>query len=154
MDLTGDQSRFVEHAGRFWESVSLGRTAGRILGLLMICEPDHQSAAELVDTLGISSGSVSMQTRQLERLGLVERLTFPGDRASYYRLPDQVWTRTIDAELDRIAAMRKLAEAGEEVLPDNRPERITELRRVVEFFAGAWPRLIEQLTQELNEGVS
>jgi len=150
MKLTDDLSTFIERVGRYWEGLSFSRTAGRIIGALMISEPPHQSAADLVALLGVSAGSVSTQTRQLEQLGLVERVTFPGNRASFYQLPDRVWSRVLDGELERIVAMRKLAEAGSGVLPATRPERITELGAVAEFLVGEWPGLMERLSRRLK----
>lgn len=140
---------FVERVGRFWESVSLGRSAGRILGWLMICEPVHQTAADLVGTLGMSTGSVSTQIRQLERIGLVERLTFPGDRASHYQLPEAVWSKSMNAEFERLAQMRALAASAADVLPAARPERVSELGLVAEFFTEEWQGLIDRLAERL-----
>lgn len=150
----GEASQFVERVGRFWESVAGSRTAGRILGWLMICDPQHQSSAELVAALSVSTGSVSTQIRQLETLGLVERVTFPGDRARYYHLPDKVWSRFVKEDLGRLTAMRKLAEAGAAVLPAVRPERVTELGVIADFLIDEWSSLMERLDQRLSQGAS
>lgn len=149
MKLDEPQAVFVERVGRFWESVSLGRSAGRILGWLMICEPVHQSAADLVATLGMSTGSVSTQIRQLERIGLVERVTFPTDRASYFQLPAAVWSKSMNAEIDRIAQLRSLASSAADVMPTSRPERVTELAVVADFFTEEWPGVLDRLSQRL-----
>ncbi|MBK5267693.1 MAG: MarR family transcriptional regulator [Acidimicrobiia bacterium] len=150
MNITDAQSDYVERVGRFWESLSMGRTAGRILGWLMICDPPHQSAAGLRTNLGASAGSISTQVRLLEQLGLVERVTFSGSRASFYQLPDHVWSRSMDTELVRIVQMRALAEAGSAVIPNIRPERVTELEEVAKFFAAEWPGLLERLHQRVE----
>ncbi len=149
MKLTEPQVLFVERVGRFWESVSLGRSAGRILGWLMICEPVHQSAADLVSTLGMSTGSVSTQIRQLERIGLVERVTFPQDRASYFQLPESVWSMSMNAEFERLEQMRALAASAAGVLPTVRPERVSELALVAEFFTEEWQGLMDRLAERL-----
>ena len=151
MKLSEPQSVFVERVGRFFESLSLGRSAGRILGWLMICEPVHQSASDLVGTLGMSTGSVSTQLRRLAQVGLMERITFPGDRASYYQLPESVWSKFMDAELERIAHMRSLAQAATEVTPTVRPERVTELSEVAEFFSTEWPEILKRLSERLTK---
>jgi len=147
-----EQTTYVEHVGRFWESLSMSRTAGRILGWLMICEPAYQSATDLVNTLEISTGSVSTQVRLLERIGLVERITFRGDRARYYQLPDHVWAKTLNTELDRIRQMRTLAEAGSALVPTTRPERITELGAIAQFFEDEWPDLLARMSEEIDTG--
>lgn len=129
----------------------MSRTAGRILGWLMICEPPHQSAAGVVEALQISAGSVSTQMRLLEQMGVVERHTFPGDRASYYRLPDQVWAKSMAGEFERVAQMRSLGQAAVDVIPRTRPERVTELGLVAEFWAQEWPGLMQRLTERISE---
>ncbi len=149
--LTEPQVQFVERVGRFWESVSLGRSAGRILGWLMICDPVHQSAADLVGRLGMSTGSVSTQLRSLQQLGLVERVTFPGNRASYYQLPEGVWSKTMAAEFERLVQMRALAESAAEVIPSVRPDRVSDLAVVAQFFTEEWPLLIDRLSDRLTK---
>lgn len=152
MKPSEEQSAFVERVGRWWENVSGSRSAGLILGWLMICEPPHQSSTELADALQISVGSVSTQTRVLERIGFLERVTFTGDRVTYYQLKPHVWQQLMWSEQQRIEEMRDLAEAARPVLPDERPDRVSELGQVVEFFLERWPRLMEDLTAHLKRG--
>jgi DNA-binding transcriptional regulator GbsR (MarR family) len=145
---------FIEKVGRFWESIAGSRIAGRILGWLMICEPDHQSAAELVEALDASTGSVSTQIRQLEQIGFVERITFPGDRASYYRLRELVWSGLMAGEQQRIDTWRDIVAGASEILPTERPERVTELGAIADFFADEWPALMERLTRHLERALT
>lgn len=120
----------------------------------MICEPDHQSANELVEALEISTGSVSTQVRLLEQIDLVERTTFPGDRVRYYRLPPMAWTRLMQSELGRIIQMREFAEAGHALLPASRPERVTELASLADFFADEWPPMLDRLEKRIKKDQS
>lgn len=145
-----EQSEFVEESGRFWESQGMSRTAGRLLGWLMICEPPHQSAAELVSDLEISTGSVSTQVRVLEQVAMLERITFSNDRATYFRLRDHVWARLMEGEMDRLQHLRKLAASAHNVVPIERSERVTELALVTEFFIDEWPNLLSRLAQQLG----
>lgn len=151
MKPTSEQSDFVEKVGRWWETISGSRSAGQILGWLMICEPAHQSASELVEALQVSAGSVSTQARVLEGIGLVERVTFPGDRATYYQLRPHVWAEMMWSEQQRIEEMKALADAALEVKPEARPDRVEELGLVSEFFLEHWPGLMEGLTERLEK---
>jgi DNA-binding transcriptional regulator GbsR (MarR family) len=117
----------------------------------MICEPAHQSSQALAETLQASTGSVSMQTRQLEQIGLVETITFPGDRATYFHLRPHVWAQVLSTEHERIKTMNDLAIAGLEVLPTERPDRVTELQQMSEFLIDEWPSLLERLETYLVE---
>lgn len=151
MKPTVEQSAFVERVGRWWESLAGSRAAGAILGWLMVCEPAHQSSAALAESLKISAGSVSTQTRLLERVGLLERVTFPGDRMTYFQLRPHVWLQMMWSEQQRIEEMRGIAEAARSVMPDERPDRVEDLGRVAEFFLERWPELMDGLTAHLQK---
>ena len=150
MKPTQAQHDFIEVVGRWWEMVG-SRSAGRILGWLMICEPPQRSAAELMEDLQLSSGSVSTQTTVLEGVGLAERVTFPGDRVSYYRLPPNVWLELMKLEAVRLRELRELAAAASDVIPAERPDRIEDLDRVAVFFMKRWPELIDELSRLLEK---
>jgi DNA-binding transcriptional regulator GbsR (MarR family) len=151
MKPNSEQSAFVEKVGRWWETVSGSRTAGQILGWLMICEPAHQSSAELAEALTISAGSVSTQTRVLEHIGFLERVTFPGDRATYYQLKPHVWQELMWSEQQRIEEMRDLADAARSLTPATRPDRVEELGEMAGFFLERWPDLMADLTEHLKK---
>ncbi len=150
MALTQPQVDFVERAGRWWEQVGT-RSAGRILGWLMICDPPHRSAAQLQEELHLSAGSISTQTSSLERVGFVERITFPGDRASYYQLRPHIWLELMRAEQDWIRRTRALADSAHAVVPETRPDRVTELAEVSDFFLAEWPGLMARLEAHVKE---
>src|SRR4051812_38541175 len=75
--------QFVERAGLLWEADGLPRIAGRIFGLMIIAE-DPLSLDQIAEALGVSKASASTDTRLLERLGYLERISKPGDRKDYY----------------------------------------------------------------------
>lgn len=151
MKPTKEQSEFIERVGRWWEQFSGSRSAGQIVGWLMICEPAHQSSSELVEALQISAGSVSTQARLLETVGLVERVTFPGDRATYYQLKPHVWLEVMWSEQQRIEEMKSLADAARPLTPSTRPDRVDELGLMAEFFLERWPDLMAELDEYLQK---
>ena len=137
--------------GRWWETGTGSRNAGRILGWLMICEPPYRSASDLVEELDVSSGSISTQTRFLESLKFVERLTFPGDRATYYQLRPNVWVEVMRSELDHLERMKAIAAAGAGVVPEERPERVTDVGLIARFFLDKWPGFMDELLDYLEK---
>ena len=151
MKLAASQSAFVERVGRWWEATTGSRTAGRILGWLMICEPAHQSSADLMEALHTSAGSISTQIRVLETIGLVERVTFPGDRATYFQLLPHAWIELMENEQQRIVGLAAMARDALDVAPAERPDRVTDLVRITEFFVAEWPALMERLAQHLEK---
>jgi len=151
MKPTLEQHEFIEHVGRWWETGTGSRNAGRILGWLMVCDPPYRSAADLVEGLEISSGSISTQTRLLESLQFVERITFPGDRATYYQLRPNVWVEVMRTEMDHLERMRAMSIAGRDVIPDERPERVTDLGLIAQFFLDKWPSFMNELLMYLEK---
>jgi DNA-binding transcriptional regulator GbsR (MarR family) len=148
---SSQQHEFIELMGRWWESTTGGKAAGRILGWLMICEPPHQAAADLVDSLELSTGTVSTQIRVLERILFVERVTFPGDRVTYYQLKPDVWIGVMMSEPDHIRRMLELSEAAAPVAPEVRPDRVTDMGFIAQFLLDRWPSLMDELLEELKK---
>lgn len=80
------RSVFVERFARAIEESGESRITGRIYGHLATSDAPYLSLQELADELGVSRGSVSMNTRRLIQLELLERVAVPGARGDHYRL--------------------------------------------------------------------
>ena len=106
-----DIERFVEKAGLLWENDGLPRIAGRIYGLILITE-EPLSLDEIADSLGVSKASVSTDTRLLERMGFVERVSKPGDRKDYYQHTERSFERAIAERIRRMHELESLIESG------------------------------------------
>ena len=74
----------IETGGRTSLDLGLGRIVGQILVYLYL-QPTACSLDELGNELGLSKASVSIAARQLEQLGLVQRVWIRGERRKYYR---------------------------------------------------------------------
>jgi DNA-binding transcriptional regulator GbsR (MarR family) len=126
-------SDFVEAVGSLLEDLGSPRMAGRILGWLMVCEPELQTAAEIGEALRASKGSVSTMTRQLLQSGAIERVRRPGERAACFRCarrdPSELFRRKI-ALFDRLA---RTSRQGLELLAAAPPDRREPLCRLHEF---------------------
>ena len=138
------RAAYAATVAQYWESVGFARAAGAILGHLMVCEPAAQTQAELASALGLSAGTVSTQVRTLMAATLVEKVRLPGERAQRYQLPEDVWLSLIGSETERIAGLRALVDAGAEVTPATRPDRIGALDTVVAFFEAEWPHVMHR----------
>lgn len=149
MKPTAEQLHYVEMVGRWWEAVAGSRSGGRILGWLMICDPPHQSSAQVIEALDLSAGSVSNQLRFLEGLGLIERVTFPGDRSSYFQMREHAWVDVMLQKQAGTESLLALAEAAAEVMPAKRPDRVLELAQVARFMNDEWPLLLARLKETL-----
>ena len=109
-----DIERFVEKAGLLWENDGLPRIAGRIFGLMLISE-GALSLDEIADALGVSKASVSTDTRLLERIGHVERVSKPGDRKDYYQSTERSFERAIAERIRRMREFEAFLESGREI---------------------------------------
>ncbi|MCO4746918.1 MAG: ArsR family transcriptional regulator [Proteobacteria bacterium] len=138
--LVGQIAAVFEHAG-------FAPIAGRILGHLMLCEPAHQSSTQLAESLEASKGAISTSTRMLMAAGLVERVRFPKDRASYFRMHKGCWNEMIHAEALRIQRLRRIGDEAlaylEQIGADaSRAERLREFRDINAFFESEFPALL------------
>lgn len=141
------QQHFIEEVGLLFETVGFPRMAGRVLGWLLISDPPHQSPAELAETLQASKGSISTMTRLLEQIGLIERISLPGERRDYFRIKPNAWTELTSRRLAQITAFREVATRGLDLLAPDQPQlrqRLQEMHDIHAFFEAELPRLIEQ----------
>lgn len=147
-----DLEHFAEEVGVFFgEQWGLPPMAGRIAGWLMICDPPHQSAAEITDALRASTGSVSTMTQLLLRMGFIERVALPGERKAYFHIPPGVSSRILSENLLQVTAFRGLAERGLRLLEASdsaRRARLEEMRDLNAFIERKFPALMEEWQQE------
>jgi DNA-binding transcriptional regulator GbsR (MarR family) len=151
---------FVEEVGVSFEMVGLPRMAGRIFGWLLISNPPHQSPAELATILQASKGSISTMTRLLVQIGLLERLSLPGQRRDYFQIKPHAWIELTKRRMVQITAFRQLAERGLELLQGEEPklrDRLEEMHDMHAFLEQELPKMIErwekQRSAHLDEGV-
>ncbi len=140
-------ARFVEDVGLFFEASGLPRAAGRMLGWLLVCEPEHQSADDLARGLRASSGGVSQSARLLVQAGYIERVGISGDRRVYHRIREHAWTRILDEQQAMMARLREIAEHGLDLLEGASPprrERLAEMREVFSFLEREMPVLVRR----------
>ena len=128
---------FVDEIGLVYEELGLPRAWGRVLGWLLVCEPESQSAEDLAAALHASRGSISMATRSLIRMDIIERQTKPGDRRTYYRIRPRTWTAVFEHQIQSTTKVCQLAKRGLELLnnePATRSDRLQELHHFTEFY--------------------
>jgi len=139
--LSPELTHFIESMGRYFESYGIPRIGGRILGLLLVAH-EPLSAEEIASILKVSRGSVSTNFRLLLTSALAEKVTFPGDRTTYFIFPAAAWEKAMTVELDGIAFLKKLAQQGLTALPTGDPAR-NRLQKTIE-----WTDLIHNVYQK------
>ena len=131
------QQTFLEALGLL-DHDALPRAATRILGWLVICEPPHQSGADLHRDLQMSAATVSTSAGLLVRVGLVDRIALPGDRKAYYRLRPDAWDQTMRRHLQLIHQLRRAADAA---LDASGPAATDRLRAMHDSCARGEPQV-------------
>ena len=152
-DVPDDLLQYVEDVGLAFESFGGSRMMGRVLGWLLVADPPHQTFAEIGDTLGKSKVSISHATRALIGTNLIERASIPGQRRDVYRIREGGWGEIMQARMQGLIRMRRLARRGLDLLEDAGPERkrnLEEMFSLYAFFEREMPALIERWRAEQN----
>lgn len=101
----------------FW---GFRRNLGRIWSLLFL-SPEPLTAQELCDRLKLSTGSVSMALRELQRWGAVHKRPVDGERREHYEAESDIWNTVARVlqqrevrEIDQVLEALNLAQRGVE----------------------------------------
>jgi DNA-binding transcriptional regulator GbsR (MarR family) len=141
--LNTRQRQFVEEMSLMVEHTAMPRMAGRVLGWLLICDPPEQTAAQIVDALEASAGSVSTMTRLLERAGFLELVAVAGSRSKHFRLKAGAWTQVMQQRMQLVALCKELAERGLQLVSRKAgaQNRLTEMRDYYAYMENQLPAL-------------
>lgn len=137
--LTPDDHRFIEALGlHFEKQAGFPRIGGRMLGLLMLA-PKPLALGSIAELLMVSPASVSTNIRQFHSRGLVEEISYPGDRRHYYAFSGSAWEHQFEeaikglTELLQIMGTRMNRLGLDETV---RQQRFTGTVEFFEFFLG------------------
>lgn len=150
-NLEDVQRNLSQSLGRLSDFWGFGKVIGMIYGWLYL-SPKPLSLDDLVNELGVSKGSVSMNIRELERLGMVRPCIRPGERKDYYEAEIDFWKiiRTILREREKRAfdrALESVSEGLAEVEQSNDPDAEFYRRRLKHMhdYFGNIDRLAESV---------
>lgn len=133
-------SRFIDRLGHYFETWGSTRSAGQIFAFLLISE-EPQSLDDIADALQISKGSASLGTRVWEQAGLIERVSVPGDRKTYYHLHPEVTERLAAAAISGYQQFVDILQEADRHIGDDRPRAKARLAA----FMGIYRHLIENV---------
>ncbi len=142
----GGAKEIVERTGLKFEADGLPRIAGRILGYLLLA-PEPKSLDALAGELLVSKTSASTNARLLERAGVVERASRPGDRRDYYRITEDLHARLLDVRLRQLQDTRDLLADALEVVSGDDPVVEARLRTWVAFHT----HMVEAVSEASRE---
>ena len=134
-DIHAARERFIEGMGLALEEDRLPRIAGRLIGLLLL-SPRPVRFDHLAQRLRVSRGSISTNTRLLENMGAIERVTRPGDRRDYFQINEAPGLLQRVAERYR-SRQAMAAEMKNALLPDEEGTGVVQdrLERLIRFYS-------------------
>ena len=139
-----EQMQFVEEVGLMFELAGLPRMAGRIFGWLLLANPQQQSHGQLAEVLQASKGSISTMTRLLIQIGLIERISIPGERRDYFQIKPNAWSQMTKQRMAQVTAFKELAAKGLDLLKDSplhHQQRLQEMHDLHAFLEREMPLL-------------
>ena len=139
--------RYVQRMGLLWQAQGLPRTAGQIVGFLAL-QGQPRTIKDIAGALGVSRGGVSTDARRLERLGLVQRSSRPGDRRDFYAIAPDMPARVVALKLAELERFGTVLEAARE-LPETAPEVRERLCGFADFHHRA-VRLLQDLLTDAD----
>lgn len=125
---------FVEDMGGMVLVNGAPRALMRVLGWMVVCEPCDQTAADVQGELGLSAGSVSTSLRYLGEIGLVERVSRPGDRRIFYRMNTDGWEVMLQQRFRAFNEIREVAEKAVAAAAGQANDRLHEMRDTWAFL--------------------
>jgi len=139
--------------GDLFDQLGVSRIAGRLLAVLLVCEPPEMTANDLAAAAQASAGSVSTQLRLLVRLGLVRRQGRIGSRQYLYRIDPGAWSELLNARLRMVSRFRELAELGLESVGEtaSQQERLVAMRDFYAFFEREVEAVIHRYLERRQE---
>jgi DNA-binding transcriptional regulator GbsR (MarR family) len=146
-----EEKHFIEDISLYFEQMGLPRMAGRVLGVLLICDPPAQSLTDLCEILQASKSSISTTTRLLIEMGLIERTASPVPRQVYFQFKPGGWVVFIRQRLRLWASLHEIAERGLGLLQDLDPalrERLQEAHDMFSLIEDELPGLLERVENE------
>jgi DNA-binding transcriptional regulator GbsR (MarR family) len=140
------QAEYLEKLAMRFEMLGFTGHTARAFAWFLICDPPEQTAEELGEAIGASRGGVSMATKWLEQMRLVERTRKPGERAVYWRMKEGVWSDLMRQRVESLRTMVETADEGLELFEDQ-PETFTRrlrgMRNIYKFFYDEFPLLLD-----------
>lgn len=104
------QLEFMDRVGAWSDVSGLPPSYLRMMAWLIVCDPPAQSVDDLRDALGLSAGAISMAAGALGRMGIVRRVTIPGQRRVFYRWHGNGWERVLRLRLEATSQIRAAAD--------------------------------------------
>lgn len=141
----------VQEIGVAFDQLGYPPVVGRVFGFLLLADPPHQSFYDIQEFLGASKSSISNALNALMLKGIVEYITFSGDRKRYFKLNTENWLEQAKCKMADFSEIdRVLVEAMRMRDPEKYQDFNKGLKKIFEFhmfMAKEMPKLFEKWEQ-------
>lgn len=124
---------FIEQMGLIAQGDGLPRIAGKILGLLLI-ETEPFSFSEIAKRLAVSRASVSTNTRLLENLRVIERVSKLGQRNDFFQLAKDPYAKLLEGVTLRMEKSIEILQSTRNLIPQQNTESAARLLELENFY--------------------
>lgn len=135
MTISDKQAAQIERIGVTLEKSQFPPLAARVMALLLVAEPPYCTFDEILENLQSSKSSVSTSLNLLLREGIVDYITFPGDRKRYFQVNSRTWLQMIKRKVDQIAPFRGILSELTQTRSGQYPEFNQMLEDMNQFHA-------------------
>jgi DNA-binding transcriptional regulator GbsR (MarR family) len=125
--------RFVQRMGLTLEELGATRTAGRLIGVLLLAERPL-ALGELAAQLQASKASISTNARYCQQLGMVQRVSVPGDRRDYYEIRPGSFENMVVRRIGVIHHFLELVDEGEAAIDASNDQALARLHSMRAFY--------------------
>ncbi len=115
LGMETEKITYIEESGLLFEKLGLTRMAGRVFGYLVVSEEDQASFDQIREVLQASKGSISGTMKQLLNAGMVEAVSLPGDRKTYYRPSKMKISDILKHRMSQFDDFARILSRGEEL---------------------------------------
>ncbi len=143
------QKELIEYIGIQHQREGYQPVAARIVGLLMVMDKEEYTFEEIVEEMQISKSAVSMALKNLEIRGMIEYVTYPGDRKRYFRFvsnrTDGIFNEIQDKLKQNLETIRQIIELKKDPASRN-AVFLKNIYKGMDFFV----RKMDDLKREYN----
>ncbi|HML21680.1 MAG TPA: helix-turn-helix domain-containing protein [Aggregatilinea sp.] len=127
----------LEGLGLLASYFGFSKVVGQLFGALLL-SPRPLNLDEMMEHLGISKASVSMNLRSLEHMGIVHEVWIKDDRRKYYRPESDFWrimTNVLSSrELRDVNQALRVLRDNAESIQNAMPKMDSDERKLADFY--------------------
>lgn len=134
MTNIAEKQQQVEKMGIFFEKLGYSPMAGRVFALLLIAEPPYMDFYAIQDFMKASKSSISNALKILSQSGIVDYITFSGDRKRYFRVNTKNWFEILKEREQKGTEWIGMLDEVMEIRADSKDLAFNEnLQKIIDF---------------------